>query len=520
MAEALEYTIQFRMANTDLEDTAGVGITDLAANQITLTGGGWVDVTTDVHFPIKIDVGIRGGGLTDRVARPGTMSFNLENSALNENGLLGYWTPGHTNAPADWQERMEIRFGWRESGGTKWYWRFHGKINSITPLPGSLGKRTVAVLAKDYAHNLQAFTKANTLTLTLNTTTDVGYQLIIDALTDKPRGTNFAAGRSVLPAIFHKQSGRPSAFSEILKLAQSDFEYVWIDGDGFMRSQNRTDRLEDTSVQFTLNGEMLDVSIAHSSEDIPDKFVFDVFPVNADSELSNVASVSSPQRILVGETVTFELKYSDAIGGNAIGALDVETAPTDFTFSNNPDSETAVLNDNLSLSVAPASTTCEVTATNNGNSIGYLNTLNIQGKAVRSYDKITKEVVVGSGDTDKVINIALHYQQSGDVAQAAATMAASVYSQIWPTNVTVLAGTDAAMITDVLTLGLIGNRIKLIEGVTNINHEMFINGISIIIKNFEDVEVNYVLAPAQTAGVFTIGVSTLGGSDQILFSGG
>lgn len=491
-------------------------------------GAAWVNVTQDVLFPIKLDVGIRGGKITDRVARPGTLQFKLENSALNENGLLGYWTPGHTNAPADWTEtaRVRMRFYWREAGGA-WRIRMRGLVTGIKPALGELGERTVDVTCKDYMHDLQAFTKADSLALLTNTTSDVGYAAIIAAM-ELPvlGGTNIDTGVSTIPALFHKQSGRPSGYSEVVKIAQSEFEYVWVNGNGQFNVQNRTHRLDDTSIKFTIDNTMLECDMDYDVSAVPDKFVMNCYPMeisNTDQDV--VASLANVQTIRAGETVTFDLKYKDANGGGGIGAMDVTTSPdtSSYDFGTHPDGNDNSLNANLSITVTPAGTACSVSATNNGSGLAYLTRLEVLGRAIQTYDKITKEADVSTAyTTDEIVTVDLLYGQTAEYAEGAAGMAADVYGKVYPKSVTIIAG-HGVSVPAVTTSGIIGNRIRVISDVQNVDHEMFINGISATITDRNDVRVKYILGPAVTTasvGAFTIGTSTIGGSDLIYFSGG
>ena len=60
--------------------------------------GVYTDVSADVLSDLTATYGISGGGPTDRVASTGSMQFQLNNSASNSAGLVGYYSLGHANA--------------------------------------------------------------------------------------------------------------------------------------------------------------------------------------------------------------------------------------------------------------------------------------------------------------------------------------------------------------------------------------------------------------------------------------
>ncbi|MFA5154415.1 MAG: hypothetical protein WC554_17860, partial [Clostridia bacterium] len=76
------------------------------------TAGAWTDVTDDVirATPITCTYGIQDSSPLARVASTGTFNFSLDNSELNSAGLVGYYSPGHTNCRSGFAAGITVRF--------------------------------------------------------------------------------------------------------------------------------------------------------------------------------------------------------------------------------------------------------------------------------------------------------------------------------------------------------------------------------------------------------------------------
>jgi hypothetical protein len=73
---------------------------------------GWTDVTRDLRRSggVRFDRGLPGVTPRDLVAKTGIMSFTLDNSEENSEGLIGLYSPGHANLRNGFDKNIGVRF--------------------------------------------------------------------------------------------------------------------------------------------------------------------------------------------------------------------------------------------------------------------------------------------------------------------------------------------------------------------------------------------------------------------------
>ena len=114
-------------------------------------GGGWTDITADTRIgvqPLEIDYGINGSGPLDRIASTGTMTWAMDNSVSNSGGVVGYYSPGHTNARAGWDIGIGVRCK-LTYGGTDYY-KGLGTLITVIPDAGQYQRQAVLCTAVDW----------------------------------------------------------------------------------------------------------------------------------------------------------------------------------------------------------------------------------------------------------------------------------------------------------------------------------------------------------------------------------
>lgn len=111
------------------------------------TTGAWTNVSNDVLADLSCTYGITGGGPTDRVASTGSFRFQLDNSASNSAGLVGYYSIGHPNCRSGFNLGVIVRLSL--TFNTVTYYKFLGAIDTVIPDPGINGSRRVTVTAVD-----------------------------------------------------------------------------------------------------------------------------------------------------------------------------------------------------------------------------------------------------------------------------------------------------------------------------------------------------------------------------------
>jgi len=207
----------------------------------------WTDVTNDVMISelIRSDSGMPDNSPKTRIARTGRMRFSLNNSTGNSAGLAGYYSPGHNNLRSGFATGIPVRFRATYDGNTRT--RFYGRIakDGIKPDAGIYGTRRTKVTVLDWMN--QAATHNITLpAYTTNKRIDEIVPLIIDNMPLAPLATLYDTGTHIFPSVFDTVRSKTSAMSELLKLALSEWSFIYLthdkDNDEILRVENQTAR--------------------------------------------------------------------------------------------------------------------------------------------------------------------------------------------------------------------------------------------------------------------------------------
>ena len=166
------------------------------------------------------------------------------------------------------------------------------------------------------------------------------------------------------------------------------------------------------------------------------------------------------------------------------------------------------------------SAAAEVTFTNNGNAVGYVNTFTIVGNAVTFFEPVEsiKEITAGK---HKTIRVDMPYQENESFALAANNMIENVYANsIQMNRLRYSVNLNTTSISTFFTCD-IGNRVAITESVTGLSAtEGFINQVEWSLKPGSILDCTYLLAPARdTSDRCIVGTSTVG-SGVVYFSGG
>jgi hypothetical protein len=192
-------------------------------------GAGWVDISNDVVSPVKAEWGIRAITPTDRVAEPGVMSFDLNNSSSNAGGLAGYYSPDNPDHCPGFQLGTPTRLVlihevWGEA--VKWL----GKVEHITPSV-DVASPTVAVDCADWMEEA-ALAPLSGLAVRTNIQSDFLFRDLVDAVpAAPPGGVNVKLpGSDRYPyALDQAQDERGTVIGQLQKLAQSEFGLIYVD---------------------------------------------------------------------------------------------------------------------------------------------------------------------------------------------------------------------------------------------------------------------------------------------------
>lgn len=474
---------------------------------------GMVNATADVRIssPIECGGGMMGSSVTDRVAPPGVLNFELDNSAFNSAGLLGYYSPDHANARSGFDVGSEVRVCM--ISGTITYYPFHGRIKKIKPAPGPLGKRNVEVICGDFMEQTSIH-KLNLIPVQMSKRNDQLMATLIANMPIAPLNTSYAVGPDTFATAFNAEADEKEfANTAMQKCMQSDLGYAYVrgnavDGETFVY-ESRQSRALNTVSKATLNDVMDELDIDRSSGNIWNTVKVSAFPDRYDASAAVLYSSSSEMTLNAGQSTTFTARFRDPAGLSSRTSVKPGTevtpvADTDYKMSSVSNNGGNDLNASLTISVVWGGNSAEVTLLNTGGSTGYVQKgFQLRGIGIYHYDpvEITREDSNSQlRHGNKTLSFSLPYQGSTNVATDFANVILGRYrnpvSNI--SSVSFVANKSTALMTAALTCW-IGDRITIVESVTGISEDFFINGVNYKIQSGGVLRVSWILE--STAGV-------------------
>jgi len=389
----------------------------------------WTDITADVIMPgLTCSSGTTGTTIKDRVSEVGTCSFDLNNSESNSAKLAGYYSPGHANARAGYDIGcpLRVRFTFEGLTRTKWY----GRIYGIAVEPGTKLSRRTRVTAFDWMH------QANKYTLKLpsyetNKRADEALLMFVKDVPVQPLSLSFDSGNTTFPIIFDNVDYRTTAMAEFQKLATSEIGWVSTKHNlisdevlTFLNYVNASARIadfytlpdstsgkalnEDATSLLNEDGSnlLLDQTSHQSFDDTQFELAYSygnklynhvsvtTYPRNVNNTVGVLFTMTEPVMIAAGATVDWlSVVYKDP-DGRAISVCAKDIVPvvatTDYLFNTAADGTGTNITSDLAVTGIYGVNNTEFTFTNNNASDGYITFLQIRGKAIYLYDKVTR----------------------------------------------------------------------------------------------------------------------------------
>lgn len=449
-------------------------------------GTAWTDITDDVRNDmLTITRGIPGAEVSDRVADVGTFDFTLDNSAGNSGTLLGYYSPDNANVRAGFDIGMKVRCV-ITTGGTPYY-KFYGKVTDPTPSFGQYRERTTAVQAVDYMDELLV----HNMELVAVQTGKKGNELlgtIVANLPTAPLATSYATGPDIFGYALHDiQDETSSGMSAAQKVDMSGLSFTFVTGDltggEKLNWQTRHTRALSTSVA-TFNDTMTGLVLGRSAKKIYGTVKAKGYPVQAGTAVETLWTSRREIVLGAGGSATFDIMYVDPSGAGSRVALVPSSgvtpvSGTDWQMSSVSGDGGSNLNANLTYTVNTwGGNTANVTIANGAGVSGYINLFQLRGKIIRLNDPVTVTKTDAASKAtygDRTLTHVMTYQDNVNVVDAFAVtiLAAKKAPHSDIDSLEFIAGTDALMAT-AMALD-VGSRITVIETVTGISTDFFVN---------------------------------------------
>jgi len=452
------------------------------------TGSVWTDITPDI---VSVGVvswkrGIWGNGPFDRIAGTGELTFILNNSANNSGGKLGYYSPEHANARSGFEIGLPIRVKCVYDLTT--YYKFYGLMSSSKPDVGQYKNRYVNVTVLDYM-NIMANYKLQQLQVQTNKRPDEVLTTVIAALPIAPLDTNYDADPDIYTRALHTERDESTTARTVAqKLAVSSYSHIFPIGDSTggetLRYQDRHSRITDTTIALTLTNTMVNMSVERNVSKIYNTIKTTTFPVeiNADATL-----YTSQREITVqpGLTTIFTANYTDenGAGRRLTGSENWVTlvGNTHYRASASEDGSENDLTDDCSVNMDWGSNSAVVEITNNAAVVMYVNLFFLAGDALLLYDPVIYETTDSASQLlhgDRVLDYQMPYHDNYNTGVDFGNHLLARHKDPIDEVVEVeyIGNTSDIFMTAAMEVE-IGERIKLVEMVTGMSREYFINGI-------------------------------------------
>lgn len=475
-------------------------------------------------MPIRLRYGIAGASILDNVARPGTLTFALNNGVTNSARLQGYYTPGHANCRSGFAIGIPMRFSLTFGGVT--YYKFRGRLASAVPLPGEYREQHVLVTVLGWL-DVAMNTYLPALATQSGLRSDQVWGLVLDASDGRsPAAVDVGIGSGqFLYALDIGRSQEESLLSEFARIEASERGFTYEKGDtvqgGTLKREGRGARQIKSTFDATFASTMHGLEVRYGLE-----------------HLINVVRVTYTQRrvgpspivlysqdltteavqLAPGQTIVFTGDYRDPAQEAArVGGADMEPLDpgVDFAFWSNSDGSGTDLTANLEVLDELGGSGFQVTFTNPDSlPSGYLRlsataVFQVRGVPVYHYSQATvvrrdEESIRTYGA--RAISIDLPYESSQAVAESFADFYLNLFKQQRPvpTSMTIHGWASSALLTQALAREP-GDRIGLTEAMTAVSSSVgfFINEVALEVEPGRgEVTATWSLVPGPQTGVW------------------
>lgn len=475
---------------------------------------GWVDISEDVPGGVKAEWGMRGGGPQDRVADPGTMAFDLDNSSVNSAGLAGYYSPGREGAREGFVLGVPVRLMVDHPlFGSRLIWQ--GAVERIE-LSADIRRPWVSVSCADWMEEA-ARAKPQGLAVLTGVQSDEVFEALIGAIEKQPpNGTLIIGGSDVYPyALDNIQDEKGRIASEFQRLAASELGFIFVEA-GQLVFEGRRRRAGSGGIKFALDDlTYTDLKPDHSRDNIKNRVQATVHPRRVDTAATTVLfSLGSAQEIVRGTEFTITAAYRDPnqpdkrCGG--VGMVTPE-AGTDYAFNSDAGGAGADLTSQIDVTATFGGNAAVLTVRNNGPADGHLTLLQLRGRGLYDFEPIISDC--NDADSveeygENVFAFDMPYQSSPaaalDTAQFLLALNKDPSTRV--SSVTFVANWSDEVLLQAFNCA-ISDRISITAAALGLDAQpFFINGVQWDISRSGIIRVTWTLAPVDTTQFWLLDV--------------
>lgn len=479
-----------------------------------LLNGVWTDITADVVSPIRCNWGMSGNGVLDRVAVPGSLSFDVNN-------VTQKYTPGSATASPYFVRGVVVRLTVTYEGEP--YVRFRGKMNEAPIQSGTWGTRRASLRCSDWMQ-IASTDPLVLLQSYASKRADEGIQIILGQMSTQPQATLLAMTTDIFALIFDTIKNKTKALTEFSKLIMSEFGMLYLrkdrlygetlvvegrhdrdagasfmsipisrdnsvpllleDGDELLL-EDGTPLLLNESTTYDFDNTMQSLDVVYGSE-----FHNYVSVRNYPREIGNTVSVlfklNAPIELAAGETKTNILgSFVDPGGGGTQINGNTMITPvinTDYKMFANSDGTGTDLTANLTVTAEYNPAGVIYTLHNTGGTTGYVTTLQARGYPVKIYNPVEQwdqddASILQNGYSELIVDQRYSPTIMPNVGLAQVLLAQEKDAKTMVNKLSGLANTNHELMASFL-VGDVGSLIQVIETQTGTNTPYYIQGVN------------------------------------------
>jgi len=496
-------TIEMRVDGAAILDDAAAAIEDETGTAITALA--MDDVTADVLDGINLTWGIKGTGPTDKVAQPGNITFQLDNSTNNSGGLLGYYSPDNSNARGGFVIGSRVLLKLAYNGTTQTVWK--GRITKIKPDAGQYDSRRTSVTAMDYMYTL-ATHNLKLVPVLITTSVDLVIRKVLNNMPIYPENISIETSPDSLTIALNSEADeKTKGITAIQKAAQTDLGLVYV-SQGVLVYINRNHRPAVSSADMSFSSTMVELEADRDIDEVFNVVKGTGYPARIDDDNTSVLyNLEREIEIAASETIvqTYRLRDPNSTGARASlypGTLKALVADTDYKMSSISGDDGNDLNSSLDIAVLWGGNSVEVTYTNNDASTGYINKLVLTGRGVYNdapLEYISEDATSITKYGERTITFDMPYQDDDDVVTTVADLILARYKEPYTQlkKVTFIGNTDATLAAYARDIA-VNQYVTIAETVTGFSANYFVNAVTMEIRD-SVVRVTLTLEPDWTA---------------------
>lgn len=506
-------------------------------------GSGWTAVTGDVRaaIPVRFRYGINGSSLTDRVASPGALTFALNNAARNSGALLGYYAPGHANCRSGFALGINVRLSIVYGGTT--YYKFHGRLSHIQPMPGQYESRLTLCTVFDWMDEASR-AKLKRVPIQVSKRADEILTTIKAAMVRGPVSSTFGVGRDTYVYALDKSPEEGAGvLTEFQRIALSEVGNIYVKGNttagGELVFESRTDRAGKNTNLATFDNTMYDIAVSRSRDDIISRLQVVTHPKAKDTSNVILFTLRDPNvstetviTLAPGESKTIVAPYTNPSNrSERIGAVSTSCvapiATTDYLMNAAADGLSTNLTSSLTVTPTFGASAGFLTLTNgHATSTGYITFLQVRGPGIYDQQDVIAERTSATAEAafgEQTITYDMPYQSDPDVGYGASLYFLAILEAQTTAvaGIAIKANADATRMTQALAREP-GDRIGLAEAASGLTTSsgFFIQSCDGVITRGGHLSMTWGLTPASTQAFWllgTAGASELGSTTYLGF---